>query len=226
MSGLPSLWRFGEDPAPLRELLARGGILAIPTESSYGLAADPRNPVGVEAIFAAKGRAAIKPLPVVVAGVSQLTELGIAPDCRAVAIAARWWPAPLSVLLPFALEGRSGHALRLPAAAGAEVLAVRVPAHNALRELLAILGPLTATSANLAGEPPILEPLAAQDFLRGSDAMVIDGGSLPGGEPSTLAEWTGTGWKVLRAGSFPVDTLFSGTTEADQLERTRMERND
>lgn len=222
MSELPSLWRFGEDPAPLRELLARGGILAIPTESSYGLAADPRNPVGVEAIFAAKGRAAIKPLPVVVAGVSQLTELGVAPDCPAIAIAARWWPAPLSVLVPFASQG----AAPLPAAAGAAVVAVRVPAHDALRELLSRLGPLTATSANLAGRPPILEPLAAREFLLGSDAMVIDGGSLPGGEPSTLAEWTGTGWKVLRAGSFPLDTLFSGTTEANQLERTWMERND
>ena len=220
----PILWRFGEDPAPLRELLARGGILAIPTESSYGLAADPRNPVGVEAIFAAKGRAPIKPLPVVVAGVSQLAELGIAADCPAIAVAARWWPAPLSVLLPFAADG--GSALPLPAAAGAEVVAVRVPAHDALRELLAILGPLTATSANLAGEPPILDPLAAQEFLRGCDAMVIDGGSLPGGEPSTLAEWTGSGWKVLRAGSFPLDALFSGTTEENQLERTRMERND
>jgi L-threonylcarbamoyladenylate synthase len=214
MSQPPSLWRFGDDLAPLRELLARGGILAIPTESSYGLAADPRNPVGVEAIFAAKGRARINPLPVVVAGVNQLPELGIAANSPALAEAARWWPAPLSVLLPFA-RGKE-----LPAAAGATELAVRVPAHSRLRELLAILGPLTATSANPSGQPPILDPLAAQEFLRGSNARVIDGGSLPGGAPSTLVQWTGAGWRVLRPGSFPTDLLFSATTDTNQLERT------
>ena len=219
MNALPAFWRFGEDPAPLRELLARGGILAIPTESSYGLAADPRNPVGVEAIFAAKGRAPIKPLPVVVAGVNQLPELGIAANSPALAAAARWWPAALSVLLPFAPSHRD-HAKRLPAAAGAADLAVRVPAHSALRELLAILGPLTATSANPSGQPAILDPRAAREFLRGSDALVIDGGCLPGGAPSTLVQWTGAGWRVLRAGSFPADALFSATTEANQLERT------
>lgn len=208
MSAAPSFWHFGEDPAPLRELLARGGILAIPTESSYGLAADPRNPVGVEAIFAAKGRAAIKPLPVVVAGVNQLPELGIASDSPALAQAERWWPAALSVLLPFAPSNRSN---RLPAAAGAADLAVRVPAHAALRELLAAVGPLTATSANHSGEPPILEPLLAREFLQGRDAMVIDGGRLPGGEPSTLVQWTETGWRVLRQGSFPAGALFSAT---------------
>jgi L-threonylcarbamoyladenylate synthase len=224
MTGTPRLWRFGEDPAPLRELLARGGILAIPTESSYGLAADPRNPVGVEAIFAAKGRAASKPLPVVVAGVSQLPDLGIATDSPAVAGAQRWWPAALSVLLPF--EATPEPSPGLPAAAGADSLAVRVPARPDLRELLAVLGPLTATSANLSGQPPILEPFAALELLRGCDAMVIDGGRLPGGAPSTLVEWTAAGWRVLRAGSFSHPQLFSATTAADQLERTRMERHD
>src|SRR4030095_1998211 len=70
-------WHWGDPIAPLRDLLRRGGVLAIPTESSYGLAADPRNPAGVEAIYRIKGRETGKALPVVVAGREQLAPLGI-----------------------------------------------------------------------------------------------------------------------------------------------------
>ena len=217
-------WHFGEDPGPLREVLARGGILAIPTESSYGLAADPRNPVGVEAIFAAKGRAGSQPLPVVIAGVEQLAELGIEAGSAALASAARYWPAPLSILLRIAMP--------LPAAAGSGSLAVRVPAHSELRSLLDILGPLTATSANHSGAPPILEPDEAVALLAGTDAVLVDGGVLPGGPPSTLVEWTPAGWHVLRSGSFDPTLLFSaGAAEnsaeigGSPLATVRAERN-
>ncbi len=188
-------WRAGDGVAPLAAALARGGLLAIPTESSYGLAVDPRDGAGVEAIFRLKGRERGKPLPVVAADREQILALGVAPGEPALAWAQARWPAALSVLLPIAAP--------LPASGGERTLAVRIPAHAPLRELLARLGrPLTATSANPSGGEPYLDPDALVGWLAaaGSDAVVVDGGLLPGGPPSTLVAWRAAGVEVLRRG--------------------------
>ncbi len=194
------IWHPGEPVAPLAACLARGGLLAIPTESSYGLGADPGNPFGVAAVYRVKGREAGKPLPVVVAGFDQLAGLGIDPDLPILKRIRDGWPGPLSVLLPTASD--------LPAAAGAGSLAVRIPGHPGLRALLAALGrPLTATSANRSGDEPILDPAELPALLAGEDAVVIDGGVLPGGPPSTLIEGAPSGWRILRPGRFDGDRL-------------------
>lgn len=195
-------WRFGDDPALPAAVVARGGLLAIPTESSYGLAADPRSRRGVEAIYRVKSREAGKPLPVVVAGVDQLALLGIDAASSEAARAARCWPAALTVVLPLGAE-----APPLPAAAGGRSVAVRVPDHAELRALLAVTGPLTATSANPSGGEPILDPSAAASFLAGADALLVDGGLLPGGPPSTLIAFDGPRLRILRPGRVPSDHL-------------------
>ena len=190
-------WRFGDDAAPLRELIARGGILAIPTESSYGLAVDPRSAAGVEAIYRVKERERGKPLPVVAADLAQIAALGVAADDEAVRRAAPLWPAAFTVVAPIAEP--------LPASAGERMLAVRIPDHAELRSLLSALGTaLTATSANRSGEPPLLDPAAVALLLATEDAVVVDGGRLAGGSPSTLARWTDAGWTLLRPGRFPL----------------------
>lgn len=195
------VWRWGDPVAPLRAVLARGGILAIPTESSYGLGADPRNPAGVEAIYRIKVREAGKALPVVVAGREQLADLGVDPDLYIVKRLLEHWPAPLSVVLPIARP--------LPASAGTGTLAVRVPDHERLLALLGEIGHgLTATSANRSGEEPILDPAELAPLLAGEDAVVVDGGVLPGGPPSTLVAIEGDRPVVLRAGRFPVERLI------------------
>ena len=195
-----NLWRPGDPIGPLRDLLARGGVLAIPTESSYGLGVDPRNPVGVAAIYRVKGREAGKALPVVVAGREQLADLGVAANPDIVERLLEHWPAPLTVVLPIAEP--------LPASAGARTLAVRVPDHEGLRRLLAELGHgLTATSANLSGGEPVLDPAGAAALLAGEDAWVVDGGVLPGGPPSTLVAIEGEDLVVLRSGRFPTERL-------------------
>jgi L-threonylcarbamoyladenylate synthase len=199
-------FRFGDPVAPLRDLLARGGIVAFPTESSYALGVDPWNRTGVEAIYRIKEREAGKALPVVIAGSEQLAGLGIDPDLHIVERFFAVWPAPLTVVLPVARP--------LPASAGEGTLAVRVPAHQELRALLAALGHgLTATSANRSGEAPILDPAALGALLAGADAAVVDGGVLPGGLPSTLVALSaggaieGEGLVVLREGRFPAERL-------------------
>jgi L-threonylcarbamoyladenylate synthase len=195
---------------PLRALLARGGVLAIPTESSYGLGADPRNPLGVEAIYRIKGRERGKPLPVVVSDREQLRDLGIDPRLPILEALSACWPAPLTAVLPVARP--------LPATAGEMTLAVRIPAHAGLRRLLAGLGHgLTATSANQSGGEPILDPEGAAELLAGTDGAVLDGGILPGGPPSTLVAIEASGPVVLRTGSFPVERLRERLGASRQL---------
>jgi|HubBroStandDraft_3_1064219.scaffolds.fasta_scaffold191361_2 L-threonylcarbamoyladenylate synthase len=196
------LWRWGEPVAPLRALLARGGLVAFPTESSYALGAHPGNPAGVEAIYRLKRRERGKPLPVVVADAGQLAGLGIDPDLPILLALRAFWPAPLSVALPGAGA--------LPAAAGHDSLAVRIPEHAELRRLLAELGHgLTATSANASGGEPLLAAGEVARWLAGEEARVVDGGQLPGGPPSTLVApaAAGGGLVVLRHGRFPAERL-------------------
>jgi L-threonylcarbamoyladenylate synthase len=197
---MTSLWGFDEPIELLRELLSRGGILGIPTESSYGLAVDPRNADGVAAIYRVKERERGKPLPVVAADVAQLAALGVDVDDPGVRRAVRVWPAALTVASPIAAS--------LPAAAGELTLAVRIPDHAQLLDLLRALGPLTATSANRSGEPPLLASAPVAELLAGEDAMVVDGGgALAGGPPSTLVAWVDGDWNVLRQGRFPLGRL-------------------
>lgn len=196
-------WRPGLPLEPLYELLERGGILAIPTESSYGLAADPRSAAGIAAIYRVKERERGKPLLVVAADLAQLAALGADVAAPGVAEIAALWPAPLTVLVPLAAGAE------LPAAAGGSTLAARIPAHAELRKFLGRLGfPLTATSANRAGAEPILEPSGLEELLSGEDAAIWDAGLLPGGPPSTLVEpLPGGGSKILRHGAFAAGLL-------------------
>ena len=194
------LWRPGDAIDPLRALLARGGILAIPTESSYGLAVDPRNAVGVEAIYRVKSRERGKLLPIVAANLEQLEVLGVWTQDEGIRRAAAVWPAALTVVAPILQP--------IAASAGERTLGVRIPADPQLVSLLRELGmALTATSANRSGEPPLLDPVDVTDLLAVEDAMVMDGGVLPGGTPSTLVAWRGDRWEVLRRGRFEPSAL-------------------
>jgi len=200
---MASIWTWGQDVSVLREALKRGGILAIPTESSYGLATDPLSSRGVEAVFEIKGRAPDKPLPVVVANLDQAYALGVRRVSAGLAEAAARWPAALSLLVE--LEAP------IPASAGSRTLALRIPAHQRLRELLAALGtPLTATSANASGQPSMTSPAETEALLAGTDAWLVDDGVLPGGPPSTLVRWRGGGFSILRPGRYPHQLLVNG----------------
>ena len=196
----PAKWHWGEPLEPVRRVLARGGMLAIPTESSYGLAADPRSKRGVEAIFNFKQREARKPLPVVVGGTQYLEQLGVESGDERLLTLAELWPAPLTVVVPIAAD--------LPAAAGTRSLGVRIPAHERLRRLLLELDHgLTATSANVSGRPPVLDPDELMRQLATCDALVIDDGVLPGGAPSTVVALTAAGLALLRQGSYPWEAV-------------------
>ncbi len=203
--GVP-LWHFGESVTPIHDLLARGGVLAIPTESSYGLAVDPRSQAGVAEIYRVKQRDPVNPLPVVVADLEQAAALGLETDDPSIERLSALWPAPLTLLVPI----RENSSIPLPAAAGSDRLGIRIPAHQGLCDLLRELGhALTATSANQSGEPPLLDPEPVAWLLQRRDAMVVDGGRLPGGEPSTVVGWRDGRLEIVRAGRYPRSELLS-----------------
>ena len=187
------VWRWGDEVAPLAACVGRGGVLAIPTESSYGLAADPLSARGCQVIREIKRRPATEPLPVVAESLEQASRLGISPSAPGLEEVSSQWPAALTFVTPVAS--------RLPACGDLDTLAFRIPEHRGLRELLQQLGrALTATSANRGGSSPITSTEPLQKLLEGRDAYIVDDGDLPGGPPSTLVRWTAEGFEILRCG--------------------------
>lgn len=174
-----------------RTAFDRHGVVAIPTETFYGLAVRPDDAAAVEALYALKGRPAEKALPLVVADFAQAEELAVFPPVWAMRL-AEVWPAPLSVVAP----------VRRPLAACRATAAVRVPAHRLLRALLRELGPLTATSANPSGGSAPCSPEEVEEGLGSLLALLLDGGPTPGGAPSTLLDLGIEPPKLLRRGAF------------------------
>ena len=179
----------------LVENVRSGSVLAIPTESSYGLAVDPRKEAAVRRVFAIKGRDGAKPLLVVAANRCQLEDLGVDASRATLDRFFALWPAPLTVTLPLRAA--------VPASAGAATLAVRVPAHPKLRGLLEATGPLTATSLNRSGQAPCDDPDEIERVFGREVDVLVDGGKTSGGPPSTLLDATVEPPRVLRPGAFP-----------------------
>lgn len=191
---LPDLLASAEALTRLSVVLARGGVAAVPTETFYGLAADPTNERGVSRVFEIKGRDDGKPLLVLFSDRAQLDSLGVAAEPARLEQFLAIWPAPLTVVLP----------LRSPLAAsrGGTTLALRMPAAPRLRELLFAVGPLTGTSANRSGDPPLADPDAVARALGSDLDLVVDDGPTAGGQPSTLIDATREPFRVLRRGAF------------------------
>ena len=172
-------------------VVSAGGVLLLPTESFYGLGTDPRRVDGVTAVCALKNRSFDLGLPVLCADWAQLESLVVVPERYRVKL-SRLWPAALTVVLPE----------KAPIPAGrAGTLAVRIPAHRALRALIYRVGPLTGTSANRHGGPPCTSANEALESLEGAPELVLDAGPTAGGQPSTLIDLSSDDAEILRPGS-------------------------
>lgn len=186
------------------DLLRRGRPVAVPTETVYGLAARADDAAAVAEIYRAKGRPDFNPLIVHVASIEQAERLATF-DPRARALAARFWPGPLTLVLP--LRGDAGIAPAVTA--GLPTIALRMPAHPVMRAVLAAIGlPLAAPSANRSGR---VSPTSAEHVLAslgGRIAAVLDGGSSERGLESTIAALRGdAGWQLLRPGPVTEDEI-------------------
>lgn len=185
------------------DLIARGGVVAFPTETLYGLAADATDARAVERVFALKGRDRGVAIPVIAADRAQVTAWIGPLDPRAERLAAHFWPGPLTLALPAGA--------RLPPAllAGGRTVAVRVSAHPVAAALARALGrPITSTSANRSGAPAT--PLADEvDAAFGDDLDgIVDAGACPGGPPSTVVDVTGAEPRLVREGAVPWDRVL------------------
>ena len=178
----------------LARILRGGGVAAIPTETFYGLAADPASAAGVERVAAIKRREMGKPLLVLFGERGQLATLGIAARPEALDRLFAVWPSALTVVLPLSAP--------IPASRGALSLGVRMPAHDALRELLVRVGPVTGTSLNRSGETPCVHAGEVARLLEDEIEVLVDGGRTPGGLASTLLDATREPPVVLRQGAF------------------------
>jgi L-threonylcarbamoyladenylate synthase len=200
----PTLHRATADTAPeAARLLAAGAIVGLPTETVYGLAADATNPEAIARVYAAKGRPAFNPLIAHVASLAAAEEIGILTD-DAVRLAARFWPGPLTLVVPARPEGAVCELAR----AGLPTVAIRVPEHPFARAVLRALGkPVAAPSANLSGHvsATTAEHVVA-DFGARVDA-VFDAGAAAGGLESTIVGLAGPEPVLLRAGAIPSEAI-------------------
>lgn len=183
------------------EALRRGDLVAIPTETVYGLAADARDDHAVAKIFAAKKRPRFNPLIVHVENLSVAREMAVF-NPAALALAERFWPGPLTLVLP-----RREATVSLLATAGLDTVAIRVPNHPvALALLSAFDGPLAAPSANPSGR---VSPTRAEHAAEGLSgvAMVLDGGPCVVGLESTIVGFDDGQPVLLRAGGLSRATI-------------------
>ncbi len=177
------------------DVLRRGGLVAIPTETVYGLAADADNPAAVARIFAVKGRPADHPLIVHLAGADRVADWASSLPPSAATLAEHCWPGPLTVIVrraPRVIDAVTG---------GRDTVGLRVPAHPLTLDLLARLGGgLAAPSANRFGAVSPTTAAHVADDLGDAVDLILDGGPCPVGVESTIVDCTVEPPQILRSG--------------------------
>ena len=183
-------------------VLAAGGLVAFPTETVYGLGADARRADAVRAVFRAKARPADNPLIVHVADLGAARELAADWPPMAHALAGRFWPGPLTLVVP------SSPAVTAVARAGLPTVGLRCPDHPVARALLRAAGlPVAAPSANRSGRPSPTTADAVLDDLPEVDGVVLDGGPTGIGVESTVVDVTGERPVLLRPGGLGPEAI-------------------
>jgi L-threonylcarbamoyladenylate synthase len=179
------------------EVLRKGGVVAYPTDTLYGLAVDPRSGDAVAKLFAVKARDPGHAIPLIAADEAQAALAGTFTDA-AWRLARAFWPGPLSIVL----DAAPGIDAQILAADGS--VAVRVPASDSARELARAFGfCVTATSANLSGAPSTASSDVVRSTLGARVDFVLDVGDAPGGPPSTIVDVRRRVPRLLRAGAVP-----------------------
>jgi L-threonylcarbamoyladenylate synthase len=192
--------RAFEDAA---DVISHGGVVAIPTDTLYGLAVDPSSLRAIARLFAVKGRAADRAVALIGADVDQVVRhLGELSDL-ARRLASAYWPGPLTLLVD------RPPSIPEELTSGSPLVGVRVPNDDAARELCLACGHLlTATSANISGEPGSDDPdVVARVFATSDVEMLLDAGRTPGGPPSTIVEVVHDSIRLIRPGAIDWDEV-------------------
>jgi L-threonylcarbamoyladenylate synthase len=183
-------------------IIQDGGLIAFPTDTIYGLAADPFNPQAIQRIFTAKARPEEKALPVLIGDFDQLGELVLRIDERMRRIASAFWPGALTLILPKAPKVP-------PELTPYPTIGVRMPNLTFTLQLLKETGPLATTSANISGGPNPVDAASVMAQLGGRIHLLLDGGPTPGPTASTVADLSGPEIQILRAGPISLSDLQS-----------------
>jgi len=184
--------------------LHKGGVVAIPTDTFYGLAVDPVNLYAVEQIYQIKTRQKHKPLSLLISGLAQAYELARDTDSLLDKLADRFWPGPLTIIV------RAGTKLPLRSTANTGNVAIRVPDAAIPRAVVERFGhPITATSANLQGAAECSNAAAVRDQIGDRIPLIIDGGPTGRTQPTTIVDLSlGSGrWEILREGAIPTHEI-------------------
>lgn len=203
-----------ETLAQAASLLRQGGVVAFPTETYYGLAADPWNTEAVKRLYRIKNRSRQLPVLVLIAGQQQLSQVAASLPAAYLPLIARFWPGPLTIICP----ARSELALLT---GGTGTIGVRHSPHPVAAQLLkAFGGPVTATSANLSGMPAAVNAVQVERMLSAGVDLILDGGDTPGGSGSTLVGLRGAALYCLREGKLPFSLIQEACTASSPTSST------
>ena len=179
----------------------RGELVVVPTDTVYGLGADAFDPAAVRRLLKAKGRGPEMPPPVLVSAATTLDALAVGIPGYARALVDHFWPGPLTLVCT------QQSSLQWDLGDTRGTVAVRMPDHEVVLEILERTGPLAVSSANLTGRPPAADADAAEEMLGDDVSVIIDCGPAQRDLPSTIVDVTGTQGRVLRTGALSLDDL-------------------
>jgi L-threonylcarbamoyladenylate synthase len=190
------------------DILRRGGVIAFPTDTVYGVGAHAFLPEAVAQIYTVKERPAHMPVPILLPNADALLSVCTDIPAEAWRLSERFWPGGLSMVL------RRSPAVPDVVVAGGRTVAVRVPDHTLILKLCErLVAPLAATSANRHGEPAPVTPEEVERRLGGRIGLILDGGSCHGGVPSTVLDLTVRPPKILRQGPITAEQLTRWVSE-------------
>ena len=184
------------------QILRRGGLVAFPTDTVYGVGSLAFDQAAIELIYVAKDRPLEKAIPILIGDVGDLEKVAVDIPPLARRLAARFWPGPLTIILPKRPD-------LPPAISATSTVGVRVPDHAVARALLRAAGPMAVTSANLSGRESPRTAGEALAQLGGRIPLVVDGGGTPGGIASTVVDVLGAEPVILRAGPITLEQIKS-----------------
>jgi tRNA threonylcarbamoyl adenosine modification protein (Sua5/YciO/YrdC/YwlC family) len=179
----------------------RGELVVVPTDTVYGIGADAFDPAAVRALLDAKGRGREMPPPVLVSAATTLDALAVQVPAYARALVERFWPGPLTLVC------HQQASLQWDLGETRGTVAVRMPDHDVVLQILERTGPLAVSSANRTGMPAATDADQAADMLGESVAVIVDAGTSPGGQASTIVDCTGPRGRVLRLGALSLEQL-------------------
>jgi L-threonylcarbamoyladenylate synthase len=170
-----------------------GGVIVFPTDTVYGLGCSLFNPESIARLYEIKGRDSAKAIAVMLADTTQISQVAMGLDDRAVRLAERYWPGALTLVV-------KKHPSIPAVLSSLETVGIRIPDYGFARELIRTVGPMAVTSANLAGLPSGTSIETVLDQLGNQVPLMIDGGPSKGGLASTVVDCTGSTPVVLREG--------------------------